>query len=233
MAYFASGQFFDQDWQPVAPDALRDHLFADTDQVVFKSDGGMRGVGVHVLTPHNLDVARILGMGDGCFQRFIRQHDDLAAFGSDAVATLRLITCAAGGEVRALCGNLRLGFAGQDHIVSDHGLRIPVDMASGALHDTGWLTDWSRVHAHPDSGVVFAGQHMPQMQDCVNACVTLHRKVPMVQTIGWDVTIDQSNRAQIMEWNVWHGVKVLEATTGPHFAGLGWETAWRDRPARR
>jgi hypothetical protein len=60
----------------------------------------------------------------------------------------------------------------------------------------------------------------------------MHRRMPLVGCVGWDFAVDADARPWLLEWNAVHNdIKVSEAMQGPCFAGLGWETLWRDTSA--
>jgi hypothetical protein len=60
--------------------------------------------------------------------------------------------------------------------------------------------------------------------------IELHRKAPYTRCIGWDVTLDEKETVQLMEWNAWSpGIMFHEATQGPCFADLGLERLRKER----
>ena len=55
-------------------------------------------------------------------------------------------------------------------------------------------------------------------------CIELHKKVPHITIIGWDMAICDDETTKVIEWNAKHcDIKFSEASTGPCFLGLGWE----------
>ena len=57
----------------------------------------------------------------------------------------------------------------------------------------------------------------------------LHRSIPFVRSIGWDLIIDINDTVKVMEWNGYHNdIKFSEATQGPCFSDLGWEKLWKE-----
>ncbi len=221
IGYLCGGRFFTRDWNRIAETDLAAILFEGRDRIVFKTNGSLRGRGVSVLTRATLDTAAILALGDGCFQSFIQPSQLVPFHDMQAVPTLRLITTMTpgGGPVPRFAG-LRVARATQTHVESDDAVRIPVDLVTGALRQTGYLADWTRIDRHPDTNVTFAGLSFPQLQDGVSLCVDLHARVPCFISIGWDICLDSSGRYQIMEWNQLHNISFTEAVNGPSFVDL-------------
>ena len=55
-------------------------------------------------------------------------------------------------------------------------------------------------------------------------CIELHKKLPHITIIGWDMAICDDETTKVIEWNTGHcDIKFSEASTGPCFLGLGWE----------
>ncbi len=160
----------------------------------------------------------------GVFQSFIDQDAGLSAFFSEAVSTLRLNTVLnTEGLVELRSAHLRLG-TGEDTRVTDASqIRIAVCLNTGRLSDTGFTGGWVEVDRHTDTGVPFSGFDYPMFREAVEVVKRLHRVVPFVRCIGWDVCVDRSGEVCVMEWNGrQNGIQFPEATQGPCFLGLGW-----------
>lgn len=168
-------------------------------------------------------------LGNGALQRFVEQHDVLASFNPSAVATLRLSSTHDGeGSISVRAGFLRFGRSGENTIRSASHVRVPINVTDGTLYPVGHTPDWMELTAHPDSAVEFAGTEIPSFERCVAAVKRLHAKIPFVHYVGWDLTVDRSGEVFVLEWNGRHpDLRYCEATTGPNFAGLGWDSLWR------
>ena len=234
ICYKVNDDFFDQEMRKINSDEAAKMLFRDGDTVVFKADMSRKGRGVLFLTRENIDAGHLQRVGDGVFQRRIEQHPVFERYGSGAVATLRLTTVIDGcGAPSLRAAYLRLGRAAATHIKAGASIRVPLDRSGGELDVVGYLPDWRRCTSHPDSGETFAGRVVPSFADCVTLVLDLHRRVPFNACIGWDLTIDSNEQAQILEWNgQQNGIFIGEAIQGPCFADLGWERLWREAPAR-
>jgi hypothetical protein len=109
-------------------------------------------------------------------------------------------------------------------VQSNSHVRIPVDCLTGELSETGYLTDWTVVRAHPDSKIRFAGVTIPSFDECVATVLALHQKVLFDRCVGWDLAIAADGTVKVMECNAEHNdIKFSEATQGPCFADLRWD----------
>ena len=107
-------------------------------------------------------------------------------------------------------------------------VRVSVDTKTGQFADAGYLSDWTETPCHPDTKVGFTGNVVPAFKACTEIVLKLHGRFPFAQSIGWDTIVDRNNSLKVMEWNGDHNdIKFSEATQGPCFADLGWETLWR------
>lgn len=226
---FVNGLFFDGGFAPVPAAEVSARLFSADDKVVFKRDHSFRGLGIHFFTRQDFDVDTIARLGNGLFQSFIEQHDTLASFSPGSVATLRITTLSsAAGKVSTRAAYLRLGVQGETHVRSRTAIKVPIDLATGALREVGYTPGWTEVVAHPDTRMRFAGHVYPNFREARELVERLHARVPYVRCVGWDVAVDKDGRVRIMEWNGEHNdIKFSEATQGPCFADMGWESLWR------
>jgi hypothetical protein len=131
--------------------------------------------------------------------------------------------------VSARAAYLRVGRKGDNHLKATSNIRIAVDLESGALFEKGFFPDWSSTKKHPDTSENFYHNFIPKFKEAINVVTGLHKKVPYIMSIGWDVVIDKSDHVLVMEWNADHNdIKFSEALTGPCFTDLGWEQLWRN-----
>jgi hypothetical protein len=225
IASFVNGIFIDKAQNAIASKDVKDLLFADQDRVVFKVDISNQGRGIYFFTRDTFSVDRVVTLGNGLFQRFIRQHELFNEFAEKSVATLRIFTVVKDeGEVSVRACYLRLGTGEDSHVQPPSQVRVPINLQSGAFDEKGYLSSWLTTPVHPTSKERFAGNFVPAFAACVATVTDLHKKVPYARCIGWDVTVDIGENVKVMEWNAGHpGIKFAEATQGPCFGGLGWE----------
>ena len=232
LAGYANGSFFNAGYQHVAPEQVEGILFRENEKVVFKLDDSHDGLDVFILDRLSFDLERIRELGNGIFQSFIKQHELFNAFANRSVATLRLTTCMDDqGAVTPRACHLRLGTGSDTHVQTPTQIRVPIRLESGRFFDVGYSSHWLEIDAHPTSGEAFSGKAIPSFQACVDLVVELHRKVPFVRCVGWDVAVDAMGQPRIMEWNIgYNGIGFDQASQGPCFADLHWE---RYRPVGR
>jgi hypothetical protein len=226
---YVNGLWLSTDHTVLRAEDMKEILFANTDVAVFKVDNSLQGRGVFFFDRSSFDTQIIQGLGNGVFQEYIKQHEFFDALMPKSVATLRITTLLdqSGGVTVRAC-YLRVGRSADTHVKSTTHIRIPIDLSSGALDAQGYLANWLAVDKHPDSEAAFAGRAIPCFDTCISTALDLHRAVPFVRCIGWDMIVDRSNAVKLIEWNGDHNdIKFSEATQGPCFADMGWEKLWR------
>ncbi|WP_250536321.1 sugar-transfer associated ATP-grasp domain-containing protein [Caballeronia sp. AZ10_KS36] len=226
LGYYVNGIFYTADHIAIHKSQVANFVFSTTDRIAFKLDHSMQGKGVFLMDRKDFDAERISQLGNGVLQRFIVQHATFDQFASKAVATVRLTTVVDdAGAISLRACFLRLGRSADTYIRPDSEVCVPVHLESGRLFSTGYLSDWTRVDAHPDSKIRFDGVTLPAFAKCVEKVMALHAKAPFARCVGWDLTVDIDENVLVMEWNAEHNdVKFSEATQGPCFTDLKWET---------
>lgn len=222
---YANGLFFNSAHEVIPRSSVEDVLFRNDAVVVYKLDYSARGSDVHFLNKNTMDIDKVVAMGNGLFQRYIHQHELLAAFHQTSVATLRVTTvCDDRGQITPRAAHLRLGVSDDTHVRIDRQIRVPIDVTSGVFSEVGFTVQYDSVHEHPTSRKPFAGNRFPSFENCLQLTRDLHRKVPFARCIGWDLAVDVHDKINLMEWNAtYNAIQFSEAIQGPCFVGLGWE----------
>lgn len=227
--YLINGKFWDTEGDFISDQGAIKILPAWPERLVFKTDRSSQGKGVSVLTTNELDESTLKILPNGVFQRYVEQHPDLALFHPGSVSTLRITTVIdLNGEASVRGCYLRFGSGTDLHVKSASQIKVPVDMITGKLGEIGYSADWLQMDRHPDSGESFAGMQIPAFDRCLKTAKRLHKRVPFIQCIGWDLTIDEHSQPFLLEWNGIHNdIKFTEIVQGPAFVDLGWENLWR------
>jgi len=222
---YANGIFFDRNNTPLEKKEVSNRLFEISERVIYKLDNSQQGLGVFFFSKDNFDIEKIQRLGNGLFQRFITQHNFLSSFTETSVATLRITTaCSDTGEISIRACYLRLGGEGDTHVKSKTHIRIPIDFSNGTFSNVGYTSDWLEITRHPESNKDFSNHTFPSFDKVCLVVKELHKKVPYVRCIDWDVAVDELGEILVMEWNGEHNdIKFNEATQGPCFADLRWE----------
>jgi hypothetical protein len=229
VAYYANGLFFRKDCTALDEGDVKDYLFQNGEVVVYKLEDSSQGNGIYFLDRNSFDVKKVQRLGDGVFQDYIDQHQFFKEYMPSSVATLRITTIIDdGGSASVRACYLRIGRSVDTHVKSSSHIRISVNPNTGELDRLGYLSSWRSVDKHPDTDIAFAGKMIPNFSKCVSSALELHRLIPYVRCVGWDVVVDQENNVRFMEWNSGHNdIKFSEATQGPCFLDLGWEKLWQ------
>lgn len=233
LAYALDGVYFSRDFAPVRQPELVSILFDRQDRVYFKPDDSRQGKNVRVMTKQEFEERARSRFPDGVFQAPIRQHDFFEALSPRATATVRITTARElDGAIGVKAAYLRVGRESDDIVRSATAIKVPLDRNTGALAGIGYLPGWRRIDAHPDTGFRFSGSSVPHFDDATVLCRSLHERCPHMPCVGWDVCPEQGGQVKLMEWNADHNdIKFSEATAGPCFNGLQWETLWRGHAA--
>ncbi|EIM72920.1 hypothetical protein A3SI_18999 [Nitritalea halalkaliphila LW7] len=229
LGYYTNGLWLLPDYTVLSEKQFIRHLREQCEKVVFKLDSSKQGRGIYFFDSSAINGEEIKKLGNGVFQSYIQQHDFFNEIMENSVATIRLTSVTSDtGEVSVRSCFLRVGRREDTHIHTTSNIKLPVDLADGKLGKFGFSPRWLEIEKHPDTGFVFENQYIPNFHSMVSTVMELHRKVPFVRIIGWDLTVDQSGQPQVMEWNGGHnGIYFTEAVQGPGFIGLGLEELWK------
>jgi hypothetical protein len=231
---YINGLFLDENGLYISESEISQRLFEDTSVVVFKQDLSERGLKIHFFTSTNFDSTKIRKLGNGVFQSYVKQHPDLALFSSTSVSTLRITTISTDtAEVQVRSSNFKVAPAGATHVEATSFVRVAVDIQTGKYLLPAYNFDWSIATKKDYCGEDFEDKYFPKFLEACELVLELHRKIPFVRSIGWDVVVDEEGEVKILEWNGYsNGINFDEATQGPCFADLGWENMWRLNKAR-
>ncbi|WP_282143454.1 sugar-transfer associated ATP-grasp domain-containing protein [Cellulophaga baltica] len=224
LGYLINGRCFDNNYNPVLQSDFKNLLFKNTDKVICKLDQSCQGKGVYVFQYKEFEILKILELGNCVIQKYIQQHKFFNTFTTDSVATIRLTTVIdCNFQVSLRAAYLRLGRKHNTHVSSEDHIRISINMDNGTLNSLGYLPNWHKIEQHPDTLEKFDHKLIPNFEECKILVERLHRRVPMVQAIGWDLIVDTNNKPIVMEWNGYsNDIKFSEASQGPCFKDLAW-----------
>ena len=229
LAYFVNGLFFTSAWEVLVPDAVENYVFNNNKKIVYKQDNSNKGLGVYIFSKDMFDMDTIRKMGNGVFQRYIKQHRFFEEIMPGAVATLR-ITSVIEDNGKASCRGayLRIGRKEDTHVRSGSAIKIPVDLKSGTLSEKGYMVNWQTTSCHPDTGILFEGKIIPKFDDCIAYVEKTHQQIPFCRLVGWDIIVNDNEEVEQIEWNgSFNDIIFSEATQGPCFSNMGWEKIWK------
>lgn len=223
-------KFYDNNYEVVGEEELPSFLFRETDKIVYKKDNSRQGRDVHVLKKENFSNFDTENIDDGIFQSFIQQHGFFDDICSSSVQTVRITTISKGDKAEVRAAYFRVGRTENTHVKSKSSLRLAIDINTGEIDERAYFPDWSTTMKHPDTDFVFKNKIIPQFSKAKELVVQLHKAIPYVGCVGWDVAINKNEEIEVMEWNGGQTAIVFsEALSGPCFADLGWENLWKTK----
>lgn len=230
LGYTVNGIFYDSDFRPVSWERMGSYLAERAETVVFKADSSGWGRGIHFLGTAAIDPDAVRQLGNGVIQKRVTQNGFFDRFMPSSVATVRFGTVIGNdGRPSVRAAYLRLGRTADSHVLAANQVRIAVSLADGRLASEGFLSDWTPVDRHPDTGEVFDGHAIPQIGKCVATVLDLHARSPQARCVSWDLVVDDAAEVQVLEWEG-GVVSFAEATQGPCFADLGWDRLHHGKP---
>ena len=154
------------------------------------------------------EILEIFKKGNWVIQEVVKSHREIRAVNDTALNTTRILTLFDGREPVYLAGYQT--FATGKEITDSWGkgaVYVGIDLESNCLKKYGYfhpnMGPLSRVEAHPDSHVLFAGHKISELSDAVETCLKAHRLFYFQSVIGWDVALTD------------HGPLILEANEKP------------------
>lgn len=227
IGYFINGLFLNTNSEVIEPNDIKELLFEKNDRIVYKLESSFQGKGILFFDKESFSLKKIRNLGNGVFQKFIRQHPFFDQFNKSAVGTIRLTTVLNNNaEVELRAGYFRFGRTGDTHVMSSRQMRIPINIEKGCLWNkkVAFYPSTKFTDTLPDNNIDFAGLELPYFKNCVEEIKKMHSAIPYIRCIGWDLIVDDNNNLRIIELNGNHnGITLSEMVQGPCFKGLGWE----------
>jgi hypothetical protein len=135
------------------------------------------------------------------FQEPIRQTPRLAGFGPDSVNTIRIMTMMDDGKVRALSSVLRMGRAGSK-VDNQAAGGISCGIKDGRLIAAAYDKNFLSYRAHPDTETSFENFEVPGYEGAQRTCLDLHRLMPEIGLVSWDIAVDEKEQPVLIEMNM-------------------------------
>lgn len=189
--------------------------------VVKPAVGTEGGFGVHFLKRSNQEeLGRILKElpGDVVIQRAVKQHPAFAELHKESVNTFRIVSLLTGDQIKiyAVCLKIGVGASRVDNGCSG-GIYCAV-RPDGNLGEIGSLDNGDLVYTHPDLGYRFSDKKVPGVKKAVKLVKEAHAFMGHFRLAAWDVAIDESGEAVLIETNLtMGGIVNVQACTGPLF----------------
>ena len=108
--------------------------------------------------------------------------------------------------------------------MSAYAMRIAIDINAGRLSNEAYFPNWKSTQKLPNNDFSFGEKILPSFNICLNEVKRMHKKIPYIRCIGWDIIVDKNNDFKLIELNGGHNsITFNETVQGPCFKGLGWE----------
>lgn len=178
-----------------------------------------RGIGVSAVEARDLSSVVDATLKDHAsifISETVDQHEMLRALSPFSVNTIRIVTVRdpATRVPMPIAAVIRLGTEASAPVdnFGAGGASFDLDMTTGRIGDGVQKAHPSeRLRVHPDTGAVVAGVELPFASAVVAKCIWLHSKLPLMDIVGWDMTIRPDGGMLLIEANPTTDVDLLQA----------------------
>lgn len=223
--YVIDNVLYDIEFNIIPNNRIKEVFFLDSDYFFMKLNNSSQARGVFPIYRNEFDIQDIFGKGDAVIQTPIIQTDFFEEVVPGSVATLRINTIKdKKNKIRFSSSFLRFGRKNEDFVQVKSSINVPIVDTNGSYGTFASDPLWKRHYSHPDTGYKFKGKKVPYFKKVIDTCLDLHKRVPHLGIIAWDIAITNKNEIKLMEWNAKHpGIKFPEAAVGPTFKDLHWD----------
>ena len=210
-----NGKYFDGKRNPISKEnainILKNKNNGNYDTVIKISVDSSSGRGVKVLElkdgvdkKSKKNIAEIFDeMGNNfVVQERLIPHERFAKIYPNAINTLRVITYLTENEIKVAPVTMRIGQGGAK-VDNAHagGMFIAVN-DEGKLAKEAFTEYQKRYTKHPNTGVIYENYQLPCIDKVKRCAIELHKKLPMLEFISWDFTIDKDENVVLIETNL-------------------------------
>lgn len=156
---------------------------------------------------------------DWIIQRPIVQHEAMAGLNPSSVNTLRVVTIREGAEVSVISSFAKIGTPGvRVDNVSAGNIAVGIE-DDGRLRGHGCDFAFRLSTTHPNHGYSYADFVIPSYDSVRRTCIQLHRHVPDLDLLSWDVAIRRDGAPVVIEVNIRRqDVNITQICNGPVFS---------------
>lgn len=155
---------------------------------------------------------------DYIIQRVVRQHQDLVKLNPTSLNTCRVYTYLPVGESEYVVLGSAVRFGGEgayrDNACTGGGFC--------KIHDNGLIDDkicqyrfWGRRSLFVEKGL--KGLYFPSYDKVINMCIEMHRQLPYMDLVGWDIAVDETGEPILIELNQYPDCEFIQLFNGPMF----------------
>ena len=128
--------------------------------------------------------------------------DELAAFHSASLNSIRVVTISNGDRCEVFGALLRMGAHGSV-IDNTHagGVYAPINVETGTIDIPAIDAHNNHYDVHPDTGKQIKGFQVPEWDSIVSTCKEASKTIPDIHFAGWDLCINRAGQVEIIEGN--------------------------------
>jgi len=215
--------YYDNENNSIAKSDAIDRLKTMNEIVVLKP-GIFSGAGKNVYIDTAEKIANIILKnpkhlkGSFLIQKAVKQHPNLAKFHPSSLNTIRVMTARVNSDIVILSAYLKIGGKNnRNDNITTGGLIININ-EKGELADVAFTREKIKVDRHPDTGVIFGGNSIPNYNKVKRFCIKNHKRFLRFTFISWDIGINEKGNPVFIEFNLRkqaiHGHQILN---GPLF----------------
>ena len=164
------------------------------------------------------ELKRKLEGGKWVVQLAKNSHPQVKKINNSALNTTRIVTILDGTEPVYLTGFQ--SFATNNEKTdswSKGSIYVGIDIQNNCLKKYGYfhpeISNMGLVEKHPDSGIIFEGYEISELQHAVDLCLRAHKLFYFNSILGWDVAITE-NGPLILEVNEKPGMNAVQCVDG-------------------
>ena len=221
-----NGLIFGADYEQLSKEAAKAKII-DADCVICKPSqetGSGRGIDFF----NSSDVCKIEAFlnddtyDDYIVQKIIKQHEAMSAIHPESVNTVRICSILMDDGVYILSSCLRMG-TGSSRVDN-----VTAGGISCGIKEDGSLDEFSytyytgeRQKAHPNSSLIYSEFKVPSYDKAVELVKKAHPLIGHFRLVSWDIAIDDSGEAMLIEANMRKGgINLHQFDNGPLFGDL-------------
>lgn len=217
--FHVNGQYYSADGSVATYEKLEAWALQQN-EIVFKpavETGGGRGIHIG----KSLDILPIIKGTNSRFiiQSVLIQHQGMAVFHPDSLNTVRIMTLRKGGEIIPLSAVYRVG-VGESRVDNQAagGISCGID-ENGTLREFAYDKNLGKCTVHPTTNKTFLGAKIPNWNGVIDVALRNHKRLTEFDIISWDIAIDESGIAKIIEFNLLsQEINFLQINNGPLFS---------------
>ena len=168
----------------------------DNEKMMYKPVNGLGGGGVKSVYAKDIEdleeFYKEINENDILLEGYVKQHHEIAAFASESVNTVRVVTFAYNGKSRIIAAVMRFG-NGEADVDNFHkgGMGVLVDVEKGELVGEAINKNVDHFEFHPKSGLKFDGFKIPNWDIVKKTCLEAALVSDKIHCVGWDVAVTE------------------------------------------